>query len=93
MLRKTVIAAALALGLSTSSCLGPNHAFNKLNNWNSTATNHEWMNEVIFLALNVVPVYSLAYIGDVLIFNTIDYWGGDNPVGEPGEFNPEWGKD
>lgn len=82
---KALAAAALAIPLATS-CLGPNHAHDGLRNWNATATETEWVNEVIFLGLSVVPVYSIAMIGDVLIFNTVDYWSGNNPFEDPGPF-------
>tara|TARA_R110002126_G_scaffold25583_9_gene87537 strand:- start:7496 stop:7789 length:294 start_codon:yes stop_codon:yes gene_type:complete len=82
---KLLAAAALALPLATS-CLGPNNAHDGLRNWNATVTETEWVNEVIFLGMNIIPVYGLAYFGDVVIFNTIDYWSGDNPFADPGPF-------
>ena len=82
---KLLAAAALAMPLATS-CLGPNHAHDGLRNWNATVTETEWVNEVIFLGLNIVPVYGLAYFGDTLIFNTVDYWSGSNPFEDPGPF-------
>ena len=85
MLKKGLLALALTMGLSVSSCLGPNNAFNGLNNWNAEATNMNWLNEVIFLALYIVPVYGIVWLGDVIIFNTIDYWG-KNPIGPAGPF-------
>ncbi|MFT7485228.1 MAG: hypothetical protein ACI9F9_001075 [Candidatus Paceibacteria bacterium] len=86
MIKKTATGAVLALALAAPSCMGPNNAFNSLNNWNATATEQNWLNEVIFIGLNVIPVYALAYMGDVVIFNTIDFWGGDNPIDAAGEF-------
>lgn len=80
MIKKTLAASALTLGLLAPSCLGPNNAFNGINNWNATATDQDWLNEVIFLGLNIIPVYALALMGDMLIFNTIGYWG-ENPIG------------
>jgi hypothetical protein len=85
---KTLAAAALALPLATS-CLGPNHAHDGIRNWNATATETEWVNEIIFLGLHIIPVYPLAYAGDQLIFNTVDYWTGDNPMDDPGAFPGE----
>ncbi len=34
----------------------------------------------IFLGLNIVPVYSLAYLVDLFVFNAIEFWSGDNPL-------------
>ncbi len=78
-MKKTILAAGLALGL-TASCLGPNNAFNNLNDWNRDVTDSKWLNEGIFLVLHIVPVYGLFYLGDIVIFNSIEFWGGDNPI-------------
>lgn len=78
-MKKTFLAAALALTLATS-CLGPNNAFNGLNNWNHKVTDNKWANEGIFLVLNIIPVYGLFYLGDIVIFNSIEFWGGKNPI-------------
>ena len=40
----------------------------------------KWMDELIFLAVVIVPVYSIAMIGDAVIFNTIEFWTGENPL-------------
>ena len=85
-MKKTLLAAALALGLSTSSCLGPDHLYDGIKNWNATVTEKDWVNELIFVGMQIIPVYSFALLGDVLIFNTIHYWSGDNPIDAPGEF-------
>ena len=86
LLQKTFLAAVLALSLGTSSCLGPDHAYNSIKNWNATLSDKDWINEIVFLGLNIIPVYGIAWLGDVLIFNTVDYWGGDNMIDEPGPF-------
>jgi len=44
----------------------------------------KWANEVVFLAIGVLlPVYGLAGLADVLIFNSIEFWTGDNPIDPP----------
>jgi hypothetical protein len=79
-MRRNLLALSLAAATLTSSCLGPNNAFNNLHHWNKTATDSKWGNEVIFLALNIIPVYGLAYLGDIVIFNSVEFWGGENPI-------------
>ena len=79
-IRRSSLAALLGLGLLTASCLGPNKAFNKLNDWNSQVTDSKWANELIFIGLNIIPVYGVAYWADIIIFNSIEFWGGDNPM-------------
>jgi len=78
--KKTLIAAVLSLGLF-SSCLGPNRLWNKLHDWNMTATDQRWANEGIFVVFTVIPVYGVCYLGDILIFNSVEWWGGDPMIG------------
>lgn len=79
-MKKSLLAAAFALSLFGASCLGPNNAFNNLHHWNMKVTDNKWGNEGIFLVLNIIPVYGLFYFGDIVIFNSIEFWGGTNPV-------------
>jgi hypothetical protein len=85
-MKKTILAGALLAGLASTSCLGPDPAYGNLKNWNATVTDMDWLNEGIFLGLNIIPVYPLALVGDILIFNTIGYWSGNYIFGEPGPF-------
>jgi hypothetical protein len=85
-MKKTLLGGVLALGLLSSSCLGPDNLYGSLKNWNAEVTEQDWLNEVIFVAMMVVPVYPIALLGDVLVFNTIGYWTGENPIEDPGEF-------
>ena len=34
----------------------------------------------------IIPVYEFALLGDVVIFNAVEYWSGDNPIADPDEF-------
>ena len=38
------------------------------------ATDNKYVNEAIFLGFWIFPVYEFAYLGDVVIFNTINFW-------------------
>ena len=84
---KLKLAGLLAcIGLLTPSCLGPNNAFRSVHNWNAEVSDQDAVNEIIFIAMVIVPVYGVALLGDYLIFNTIEYWSGDNPINDPGPF-------
>jgi hypothetical protein len=85
-LKNALIAAILVLGLGSTSCLGPDRAYGSVKNWNAGLSDKDWIDEIVFLGLWIIPVYPIALLGDVLIFNTIGYWGGDNPINDPGEF-------
>ena len=47
--------------------------------WNQGIGN-KFVNELVFIALNIVPVYGVAYFADVVVLNTIEFWTGSNPV-------------
>lgn len=91
-MKKSLLAGALALSLLSQGCLGPNNAYNGIRNWNAKVSDQDWVNEVLFLGMVIVPVYGVALLGDYVIFNTIDYWTGENPIKEPGPFPEGFGK-
>jgi hypothetical protein len=79
-MKKAFIALAITLGFAASSCLGPNKAFEGLRDWNEGVSENKWVNEGIFLGLHIIPVYGIVYLADIIIFNSIEWWGGDNPM-------------
>lgn len=75
--------AALTLAGATTGCIGKSNTFclfNGILKWNKTASDNEWINELIFLGLNIIPVYGISLFADVIVFNSIDFWTGDNPM-------------
>ena len=89
---KRLAAVALGLTVSLTSCIGPNKLWNSVLSWNSTVTESKFANELIFLGLHFVPVYQIAFAADGLILNSIEFWGGENPVTKPAEFTPQGDK-
>ncbi len=79
-MKKPIVAVALASSLLFSSCLGSFQAFNNLKEWNQSVTDSKWVNNLIFWGLNIIPVYSLFFVGDTFIFNVIEFWSGSNPI-------------
>ncbi|RZS99590.1 DUF3332 domain-containing protein [Aquimarina brevivitae] len=79
-MKKLTICTLLSASILFSSCLGSFSAFNGLKDWNQGVTNSKFVNNLIFWALNIVPVYSLFMLGDVIIFNVIEFWSGSNPI-------------
>ena len=85
-MKKTLLASALALGIAGSSCLGPDRLYNSVKNWNAELSTVDAVNEIVFIGLMIIPVYGFAWIGDVLIINTIDYWIEGDVINDPGPF-------
>ena len=82
-MQKTITALALAATLGTTSCIGPDNAHDSVASWNSRVSDSKFINEVVFIGLHIVPVYQIALFGDRLIFNSIEFWGGENPISKP----------
>lgn len=90
-MKKMIAAAALTLG--ATGCLGPNHAYNGLTNWNAEVSDQDWVNELLYLGMTIIPIYAITLAADGLVINTIDYWSGENPMKAPGPFpNESFGK-
>ena len=74
-----LVAAVLSGSLLFSSCVGSFGLFNRLTTWNQSLGN-KFVNELVFLAFNIVPVYGVAYLADALVINSIEFWSGSNPM-------------
>lgn len=79
-MKKIILCGMLATTVLFTSCIGSFTAFTKLRDWNESVTDNQFGNELIFVGLAVFQVYSAVLIGDLFIFNAIEFWGGDNPV-------------
>jgi hypothetical protein len=84
--RKSVVCLALAgfMGISTA-CYGPFNLTKNVYHWNSGIkgsgeVSEKWMKELVFFGMIVVPVYMFSALLDAFIFNSIQFWSGDNPV-------------
>ena len=73
------VGALLAAGLLLGGCYGPFYLTRKVYNWNGRVGD-KWVNEIVFLVISWVPVYSVSVLADALIFNSIEFWTGDNPM-------------
>ncbi len=73
------VTALLCGSLAISSCIGTFGLTNKVLDWNR-GVGDKWINELVFIALNVVPVYEISLFIDGVILNTIEFWTGSNPI-------------
>ncbi|MDR0962658.1 MAG: DUF3332 domain-containing protein [Mediterranea sp.] len=67
-----------------SSCIGSFGLTSKLLDWNNNI-GEKFVNELVFLACCIVPVYEISVLADVLVLNTIEFWTGDNPMANVGD--------
>ena len=75
----------VSLLVTTTACYGPFNLTRTVHKWNGTIkgsgdVSAKWMKEIIFLALVIVPVYQVSTLADALVFNSIEFWTGDNPI-------------
>ncbi len=70
---------ALAASMVSTSCIGKFALTNKLLSWNNTIGN-KFVNELVFIAFWIIPVYEVAATADLLVINSIEFWSGNNPV-------------
>ena len=84
--RKGVICMVLAsfMGITTA-CYGPFNLTKNVYHWNSGIkgsgeVSEKWMKELVFFGMIVVPIYRFSALLDAFIFNSIQFWSGDNPV-------------
>ena len=86
-MRRRITGLLLALAmLSTTSlgCIGNFGLSGKVRKFNLETSQDRWGREIIFVALYVIPVYPFAGMLDILIFNSIEFWTGENPInGKP----------
>lgn len=73
------LAAVLAVTMGMTACYGPFSLTKKLHKWNGEVGG-KWVNEGVFLGLVILPVYTFAALGDAVIFNSVEFWTGKNPV-------------
>ncbi len=78
-MRKSHVALALGVLVAMSGCYGNFNLTHKLWKWNGEV-GKKWVNEGVFLGLNIIPVYFFATLGDAIVFNSIEFWTGKNPV-------------
>lgn len=81
-MKKRIIPIALIAALSVpmfTSCIGSFSLTNKLLSWNRTIDN-KVVNEIVFLAFWILPVYEVSALADILVINSIEFWSGTNPM-------------
>ena len=70
---------ALSASMMMQSCIGSFALFNKVKNWNEHVGD-KFVNELVFVAMWILPVYELRFVADLFILNTIEFWSGTNPA-------------
>ena len=72
------IAALLAAAMMVSGCYGPFRLTRKVWSWNGQVSENKWVVEAVFLVCAWLPVYGIATAADAIIFNSVEFWTGEN---------------
>lgn len=75
-MKKCMLGALVAIALLTAGCTGPFRLTTKVHDWNRGISG-DWMEEVVFLCLNIIPVYGVSVFVDAIVLNSIEFWTGD----------------
>lgn len=82
-MKKTPILVATLIALATmipmQSCIGSFGLTNKVLSWNNQVGS-KFLNELVFFAFWVLPVYEVTGLADLLVLNSIEFWSGNNPI-------------
>lgn len=70
---------SIAIILPLQSCIGNFALTNKVIAWNKQVGS-KFINELVFFAFWVLPVYEVTSIADLIVLNSIEFWSGNNPV-------------
>lgn len=89
-IRRRALLSVVALGLVASSgCFGSFQLTRKVYNWNASVSSDKFVTELVFLGLNIVPVYSVAALADAVFANSVEFWTGTNPVASARTLRPD----
>ena len=81
-LKKAVVLGLCAIFMT--SCIGSFQLTHKVLDWNRNLGD-KFVNELVFLALTIVPVYSVSILADAVVLNSIEFWTGNSALAmEPG---------
>ena len=81
-MKKRIISTLLVIAMGMpllNGCIGNFVLTRKLLNFNQRLSN-KWVNEIVFLAMVIIPVYGVCILIDGIILNSIEFWTGSNPL-------------
>lgn len=89
-----LIVSMLLLFSMSTGCIGNFGLSGKVRDFNLEQTQDRWGREILFVVLYVIPVYPFAGFLDILVFNSIEFWTGTNPINGSASVTPialqEW---
>ena len=80
-MRTLLATTLLSVMLFSAGCIGPMNSISRLKTWNREIENR-WTGQAAYVLLRLPygGVYGLVFLSDVLLWNSIEFWGGTNPI-------------
>ncbi len=76
---KKMVASIMVVAFLASGCTGSFNLTRKVYNFHRSQAD-KWSDELCFLLVALTPIYGLATFADAIVFNSIEFWTGKNPV-------------
>ncbi len=76
---KKFIVTLMLVGFITTGCTGSFMLTKKVYNWHRSLGD-KWSDEFGFLVCALLPIYGISTFADAIVFNSIEFWTGKNPV-------------
>lgn len=73
------VIATLLCTMTLSSCIGSFRLTQSVMKWNNQVGS-KFLNEIVFFAFWILPVYEVTSLADILVLNSIEFWSGRNPM-------------
>ena len=77
--RQKSLAVLVLLCFCTVGCTGSFNMTRKVYNFHRSQDD-KWMDEIFFLGCILLPIYGISTFADAIVFNSIEFWTGDNPI-------------
>lgn len=71
---------ASILSLHVSGCFGSFALTRNIYGLNERISDNKFVRWLVFLGFTIIPVYGVGTLVDALIFNTLEFWTGSNPL-------------
>ena len=78
---KKFIVVMVMVAFAATGCTGSFMLTKKVYNWHR-GLGEKWHDEFGFLVCTLLPIYGISTLADSLVFNSIEFWTGKNPVDE-----------
>ncbi len=70
----------LMLVVSLTGCFGSFNLTKNVYNANDGVSDNGFVKSGVMVGMFIIPIYEVAAIADLLVFNVIEFWTGENPV-------------